>query len=473
MSSRSIILTALLFISFSASVLGMPGVEIAFVPLQDPDCRLRIYDFVKLEPSGCHSAMLDDERWFVGSIRIRTAYPYLDDIPSAIGIYDGDCTKAQIRFIIFPYQLQFVDQEVRLVTYPFPNVISSWDLAKYPEYAGYQVLKEGSKEWKELLDGPDRPRLPTNEGDVLYKDKFGKWEYFPNKLQVYPVYQWGKPSHKGLSLYQKGVGVRPPKFENLNMMLGTLERQSPNSPDAVLARPRLGDGGERPPVSIPDTQGGWRGTEANPLIPEWPKEPSICGEPTLKFSARSSEMSAHVNDMVSPGLFRGNRETNRGPLQIPSARAGPNQLRAPNTRLPKVHNPSVFSPSRSKSQAPEDFDWDVLRPQRPHQAQDETPNRLGERLRESAERDESISEIPEELAPGEKIQVDKDEIDYEPLLAGLGLAPFSSDFRSLASPLLPLEREPESPFIKPVSSTPRVNAVVFDSDPDLDSQYFQ
>ncbi|KAF3109056.1 hypothetical protein TWF569_006137 [Orbilia oligospora] len=473
------IFTTLLLVGFSAPVLGMIGVEIAFVPIWDPTCRIVPWDFTRLEPTGCHSAVPEYEA-FLGHVRLRTAYPYLEDIPDAIAIYDGDCIRSNAILVIFPYKLQFVDQEVHVTEEP------EWSDIEYPENAKYQVLKGGGLEWKKILGS--KPSVPTKEGDVLYKKKDGQWGSLPNEIWVYPVRQWGgsRGLKKTLDIYEKGVGLRPEplvqpsRFENLNMRLGTLERQFPNSPDSVLARPRIGDDEDRLPgwLSNPRTRRGWTGTEDNPLVPQQRKYPMKCGGQPIRYKNSLTEMTEQTDtfEKASPGfrLFRDNRA--RSPLQIPPAKPGTigsNKIRVPNPRLPKVQAPSGFSQSRSQS--PDDFGWDVLRPQRGHQNQDPTPNYLGGRLRESAERDDTITEIPDELSPGEKIRVDMKETEYDPILAGLTSSAFRSDIRPLdsLSPILPLQREPRSPSVYPdESSDPRINAIILNSNPDLDSQYF-
>ncbi|KAF3246466.1 hypothetical protein TWF128_008927 [Orbilia oligospora] len=439
------IFTTLLLVGFSAPVLGMIGVEIAFVPIWDPTCRIVPWDFTRLEPTGCHSAVPEYET-FLGHVRLRTAYPYLEDIPDAIAIYDGDCIRSNATLVIFPYKLQFVDQEVHVTEEP------EWSDIEYPENAKYQVLKEGSLEWKKILGS--KPFVPTKEGDVLYKKKDGQWSSLPNEIWIYPVRQWGgsRGLKKTLDIYEKGVGLRPEplvqpsRFENLNMRLGTLERQFPNSPDSVLARPRIGDDEDRLPgwLSNPRTRREWTGTGDNPLVPQQRKYPMKCGGQPIRYKNSLTEMTEQTDtfEKASPGfgLFRNNRA--RSPLQIPPVKPGTigsNKIRVPNPRLPKVQAPSGFSQSRSQS--PDDFGWDVLRPQMGHQNQDPTPNYLGGRLRESAERDDTITEIPDELSPGEKIRVDMKETEYDPILAGLTSSAFRSDIRPLdsLSPILPLQ----------------------------------
>ncbi|KAK6331910.1 hypothetical protein TWF718_002447 [Orbilia javanica] len=452
-------------------VLGMRGIEIAFVPLMD--CRLLRWDFEKLEPAGCHPAVPEYQE-FLDTIRLRTAYPYLEDIPDAIAIYDGPCTKANVKLVIFPYKLEFMDQEVHVLE-------PEWEDIEYPKAATYQVLKEGSAEWKKVLG--NKPPLPTNEGDVWFREN-GGWGRLPNEIWLYPVRQWRKPLKKSLDVYQKGVGVRPkpltqpPEFENLNMRLGTLEKQFPDSPDSVLVRPRIRDDEERLPgwLSNPQTQGEWAGTDENPLVPQR-MNPLRCEGQSIKYKDSLTGMSEKFDsfEKMSPGfrLFRNNRA--RSPLQIPSGNTSSGKLHVPNPRLPRVQVPSAFSPSHSRSQSPDDFGWDVLRPQRVHRVQDRTPNYLGEDLRRSAERDESVSEIPNELSPGEKIRVDMKETDFEPILGGITLSPWPSDSQPMDSfsPILPLQRESEGPSAYPdESSDPRINAIILNSNPDLDSQYF-
>ncbi|EGX46943.1 hypothetical protein AOL_s00097g369 [Orbilia oligospora ATCC 24927] len=464
------IFITLLLVGFSAPVLGMIGVEIAFVPIWDPTCRIVPWDFTRLEPTGCHSAVPEYEA-FLGHVRLRTAYPYLEDIPDAIAIYDGDCTRSNATLVIFPYKLQFVDQEVHVTEEP------EWSDIEYPENARYQVLKEGSLEWKKILGS--KPSVPTKEGDVLYKKKDGQWGSLPNEIWVYPARQWGgsRGLKKTLDIYEKGVGLRPEplvqpsRFENLNMRLGTLERQFPNSPDSVLARPRIGDDEDRLPgwLSNPQTRREWAGTEDNPLVPQQRKYPMKCGGQPIRYKDSLTEMTEQTDtfEKVSPGfrLFRNNRA--RSPLQIPPVKPGTigsNKIRVPNPRLPKVQAPSGFSQSRSQS--PDDFGWDVLRPQRGHQNQDPTPNYLGGRLRESAERDDTITEIPDELSPGEKIRVDMKETEYDPILAGLTSSAFRSDIRPLdsLSPILPLQHSLYWFIFKvKCAKSPKVGQLVFKS----------
>ncbi|KAK6506193.1 hypothetical protein TWF506_011115 [Arthrobotrys conoides] len=479
MPALTAIFIAVLFVKFSTLVLGNLGVEIAFIPYIDPTCRYIPWEFTRLQPTGCHSASPEYDS-SLGHIRLRTAYPYLEDIPDAIAIYDGDCIRSNVTLVMFPYKLQYVDQELHIAVAPKYSEID------YPDEAKYRVLKEGSLEWKKILGS--KPPLPTNEGDVLYKGKDGQWSRLPNEIMVYRAREWGRPLTKTFDIYQKGVGVRPEpliqpsRFENLNMRLGTLERQFPNSPDSVLVRPRLGDDDDQLPgwLSDPQTRRDWAGAEENLVVPQQRKDPLRCGGQPIRYKNSLTEMTEQRDafEKGSPGFRLSRNNPERSPLRIPSTNPGTiglNKLRVPNPQLPKVQMPSGFSQSQSRSQSPDDFGWDVLRPQRGHRIQDPTPNYLGERLRESAEKDESISEIPDELSPGEKIRVNLKETEYDPILAGLTSSALPSEFQPMdsLSPMLPLLREPGSPSVYPdESSDPRVNAIILNSNPDFDSQYF-
>ncbi|KAK6511233.1 hypothetical protein TWF481_000155 [Arthrobotrys musiformis] len=362
MSARRSVFLSLVLAGLSAPAMGMLGLEIAFLPVMD--CRLISWDYVKLEPTGCHPATTKYGN-FLESFRIRSAYPYLEDIPDAIAIYDGDCTKANVKIVVFPYKLQFVDQEVRVLD-------PGWDDVDYPESAMYQVLKEGSIEWRKLFGS--KPSMPMKEGDVLFKENNGQWGSLPDEVWVYPVRQQMKPARKPLEIYQKGLGERPKlstkpsKFENLNMRLGTLEKQFPDSPDSVLVRPRIGYDEQTFPglLSRTQTQGQreWAGTEDNPLVPQRRRYPETCGGQPLQYGAKDSltEMVEKLDpfEKASAGfrLLRNNQA--RPPLQFPSTNSGSSRLRVPNPQLPKVQMPSGFSQSRSQS--PDDLDWDILRP---------------------------------------------------------------------------------------------------------------
>ncbi|KAK6346172.1 hypothetical protein TWF730_010502 [Orbilia blumenaviensis] len=476
MLSRTVFLIVSLLVDHSTSVLDMVGVDIGFLPLME--CRLLPWDYTRLEPTGCHSAVPKNNET-LEVIRLRTGYPYLEDIPDAIAIYDSDCTKANIRFIIFPYKLEFMTQEVHVLE-------PEWeDIPEYPEKAKYQVLKEGGTEWRRTFG--IKPPLPTNEGDVLYKQD-GQWGRLEDEIWLQPVRRGQKPLRESFDLYQRGVGERPSpskqqsNFDKLNLRCGTLEKEFPNSPDSVLVRPRLEDilEDERYPGRLPNTQsrGEWEGMKNNPSIPQRYRDPFAYGEQPLRYKDTLTEVTDKVDDIevTSPGFILFKNSLTRSPLLFNSKNTGSNRLQLPNPIIPDVQYPSGFSNSRSKSQVPDDLDWDILRPQRMPRVQDETPNVLGEQLRESAERDGSVSEIPDELFPGEKVRVDMKEPDYDSLLAGLTLPPeLPSEFRNgiSLSPILPLKRSPpSSPFTNLESSDPGINAIILDSDPDLDSQYF-
>ncbi|EPS43785.1 hypothetical protein H072_2218 [Dactylellina haptotyla CBS 200.50] len=393
--------------------------EIAFI---HPDEWIpNQWTFQNLRPNGPDKCNNVVNTWEdrISSIRLRTGYTDADSSPDAIAFYHGkECSRSTIKFIIFYYNSPLVDQVFYLGELP------EEDMGMFTKY---KELEEGAWDWNMLVGGISRRHMPLREGDVLYKQGPGQgWKNLTNVVEVSSIPTKKDPKPELYDWYGKGVGLR--QSNSIIQRVGTLDPKYPDSPDSVQIRPSV-DG--RLPIRAPMALSQLRGSDSNPLVPTWPNRPAIWREEPPSAGSEFADTSPPVDESTSLQGILGEPMARR-PMPLPRGHMGSGRLQVPNPSIPRVFNPSSFSVARQSSPNSDD-ELFVLRPQQNRPFVNlESPNTLGEVLRESAEEDDSVTDVPDELAPGERVGLQRNTIDpsseFQPILGSLQSQPKSEEY---------------------------------------------